>query len=97
MSLVWYMRISFWKFGICILLWLLNKNKDVSNKIVKTELLHYRKIHQAERYEKPELFKRTKISLEEKLENLFVLPSNENNKTASVLSTAMLDLPTNEE
>ena len=77
---------------------LLNKNEDASNKIVRTELSYYRKTHQAARYETPELFKLTKISHEdERLENLFVLLTNETNKIASILSTAMLDLPTNEE
>ena len=76
---------------------LLNKNEDASNKIVITELSYYRKTHQAARYEAPELFKLTKISHEERLENLFVLLSNGTNKIASISSTAMLDLPTNEE
>ena len=76
---------------------LLNKNEDASNKIVRTELSYYRKTHQAARYETPELFKLTKISHEERLENLFVLLSNGTNKIASISSTAMLDLPTNEE
>ena len=77
---------------------ILNKNEDASNKIVITELSYYRKTHQAARYETPELFKLTKISHEdERLENLFVLLSNETNKIASILSTTMLDLPTNEE
>ena len=76
---------------------LLNKNKDVSNKIFRTELSYYRKTHQAERYETPELFKLTKISQDERLENLFVLLNNGTNKVASTSSTAMLDLPTNEE
>ena len=58
---------------------------------------YYRKTHQAARYETPELFKLTKISHEERLENLFVLLSNGTNKIASILSTSMLDLPTNEE
>ena len=75
----------------------LNKNKDISNKIVRTELSYYRKTHQAVRHETPELFKPTKISHEEWLENLFVLLSNRTNKIASTASTAMLDLPTNEE
>ena len=55
---------------------LLNKNKDVSNKIVTTELSYYRKTHQAERYETPEPFKLTKISHKERLEDLSVLLSN---------------------
>ena len=58
---------------------------------------YYRKTHQAARYETPELFKLTKISHEERLENIFVILSNGTNKIASILSTAMLDLPTNEE
>ena len=41
--------------------------------------------------------KLTKISHDERLENLFVLLSNGTNKVASTTSTAMLDLPTNEE
>ena len=76
---------------------LLNKNKDVSNKIVRTELSYYRKTHQGERYESPELFKLTKISHKERLEIFFVLLSNETNKIASISSTSMLDLPTNKE
>ena len=52
---------------------LLNKNKHASNKIIRTELSYYRKTQQAERYETPELFGLTKISHEERLENLFVL------------------------
>ena len=35
---------------------LLNKNKDVSNKIFRTELSYCRKTHQAERYETPQFF-----------------------------------------
>ena len=62
---------------------LLNKNKDISNKIVRTELSYYRKTHQAERYETLELFKLTKILHEERLENIFVLLSDETNKIAS--------------
>ena len=73
---------------------LLNQNEDTSNKIVRTELSYYRKTHQAARYETPELFKLTKISHEERLENLFVLLSNGTNKIASISSTAMLDIPT---
>ena len=57
----------------------------------------YRETHQAARYETPKLFKLTKISHEERLENIFVILSNGTNKIASILSTAMLDLPTNEE
>ena len=76
---------------------LLNKNEDASNKIVRNELSYYRKTHQAARNETPELFKLTKISHEERLENLFVLLSNGTNKIASISPTAMLDLPTNEE
>ena len=72
---------------------LLNKNKDFSNKIVRTELSYYRKNHQVERYETPEHFK--PISHEERLENLFVPISNGTNKIASTSSTAMLDLPIN--
>ena len=58
---------------------------------------YYRKTHQAARNETPELFKLTKISHEERLENLFVLLSNGTNKIASISSTAMLDLPTKKE
>ena len=55
-----------------------------------------RKTHQAARYEKPELFKLTKIS-HERLENLFTLLINGTNKIASILPTDMLDLLFNEE
>ena len=76
---------------------LLDKNKDVSNKIVRIELSYYKKAHQTVRYETPEHFKLTKISHEERLESFFALLCNGTNKTASTSSTAMLDLPTNEE
>ena len=76
---------------------LLNKNKDVSNKIVRTELSYYRKTHQAERYETSKPFKLTKISHKERLEDLSVLLSDWTNKIASTSSAAILDLPTNEE
>ena len=52
---------------------LLNKTRDGGNKIVRIELSYYRKTHQAERYETPELFKLTKISHEETPENLVLL------------------------
>ena len=58
---------------------------------------YYRKTHQAARYETPELFKLTKISHEERLENLFILLINGTNKIASILPTDMLDLLFNEE
>ena len=58
---------------------------------------YYRKTHHAARYETPELSKLTKISHEERLENCFVLLSNGTDKLASISSTAILDLPTNEE
>ena len=76
---------------------LLDKNKDVINIIVRIELSYYKKAHQTARYETPEHSKLTKISHEERLESFFVLLSNGTNKTASTSSTAMLDLPTNEE
>ena len=60
----------------------LNKNKDASNKTVRTELSDYRKTHQAERYETPNLSKLTKISHEERLENLLVLLSNKTNQNS---------------
>ena len=74
---------------------LLNKTRDAGNKIIRTELPYYRKTHQAERYDTPEIFKLTKISHEETLENLALL-TNGTSKRASTSST-MLDSPTNEE
>ena len=74
----------------------LSRRNDLSEKIVKTELSYYRKTHQSEKHNVPELFKLTKISHEERLENLFILLSDEK-RIASMSSAAILDLPTNEE
>ena len=55
---------------------MLAKKSDIFEKVVRTELLFYRNTHQAEKHETPELLKLTKISHEERMENLFVLLSH---------------------
>ena len=69
----------------------LPRRPDMNEKIVKTELSYYRNTHKADRYATPELFKVAKIPHEERLENLFILLSDNRS------STSIIDLPTNKE
>ena len=56
----------------------LSSRPDKSELIVKTEMAYYAQAHKQEKIQIPDLFRINKITYEEKLENLMILLSEEN-------------------
>ena len=77
------------------LLSILTKHQGNEKKIVQTELAYYITTHACERASHPELFRQNQIPLEEKVENLCLLLSNEGSGTTGSLTE--IDLPTLED
>ena len=75
---------------------ILQHRPDKVEKIVKTELAYYRHTHKSDMIARPELFKLIRITHEERLENLFILPSD-NNLIATASSASIVDLPTDDD
>ena len=76
----------------------IQSNPDTAEKIIKTELGYYRHTHthKSDMIARPELFKLIRITHEERLENLFILLSD--NQNVATLSTAsVIDLPTDDD
>ena len=78
------------------LITVLEKNPDKVKTIVKAEMPFYAHTHKADRPTRPELFRIVRIDVNEQLENLCVLLSNEDS-SASRSSLAEVDLPSNDD
>ena len=75
---------------------ILQHRPDKVEKIVKTELAYYRQTHKSDMIARPEPFKLIRITHEERLENLFILLSD-NNLIATASSASIVDLPTDDD
>ena len=75
---------------------ILQHRPDKVGKIVKTGLAYYRHTHKSDMIARPELFKLIRITHEERLENLFILLSD-NNLIATASSASIVDLPTDDD
>ena len=71
----------------------IRNNGDRSEFIVKTELAYYIHSHKADRFQHPELFKINGLTNEDKLENLLVLLSDENENSSATIA----NLPSNKD
>ena len=73
------------------LLAVLSSRPDKSELIVKTEMAYYVQTHKQEKINTPDLFRINKITYEEKLKNLMILLSDEN----QVSTASIANLPSN--
>ena len=70
----------------------LKSKHEICEKVVKTELSYYRNTHKIDVIARPDLFKIVHVTHEERLENLFILLSD-NSQVATAYSSSAIDLP----
>ena len=73
------------------LLAVLSSRPDKSELIVKTEMAYYAQTHKQEKIQTPDLFRINKITYNEKLVNLMILLSDEN----QISTASIANLPSN--
>ena len=71
----------------------LKRNPDKQKFILRTELAYFTHTHKTEKIQKPDLFRQNVISFEEKLENFWILLSD----NAETCTVTIANLPTNED